>query len=183
MYSWGQTDVGVVLHEGVSETALAALLDTAALNLSHSYTLAPERTFIRSRHGMIMAPRFSYADAPALDRVVVLSDPEDAGAAMVAEQWNEWEGQPHAEILTTGAGAEFAYDAAIADIARHNGGAVARSTATNLIYHVDPALVSGTAWTPLLIIHALIADLFALALIAILERRRTQRLTASSVPA
>jgi transcriptional regulator GlxA family with amidase domain len=183
LYGWGQTDVGVLLHEGVSETALAALLDTAALNLSHSYTLAPQRTFIRSRHGMILAPRFSYADAPALDRVVVLSDRDDAGAALVAEQWNERPGQPHAEILTSGAGAAFAYDAVIADIARHIGGAVAQSNAANLVYLVDPALVSGTAWAPLLIIHALIADLFALVLIAILRRRRTQRMATSPVPA
>jgi transcriptional regulator GlxA family with amidase domain len=183
LYGWGQTDVGVLLHEGVSETALAALLDTAALNLSHSYTLAPQRTYIRSRHGMILVPRFSYADAPALDRVVVLGDRDDADVALVAEHWNERPGQPHAEILTSGAGAAFAYDAAIADIARQMGGAVARSNAANLVYLVDPALLSGTAWTPLLIIRALIADLFALALIAILGRRRTQRLTASSVPA
>jgi putative intracellular protease/amidase len=181
LYSWGQIDAGVLLHEGVSETALAALLDTAALNLTHSYTLAPERAFIRSRHGMIMVPRFSYTDVPTLDRVIVLSDRDDAGAAMVAEQWNDRPGQPRAQILTSGAGAAFVYDAVIADIARHMGGAVARSNAANLVYLVDPALVSGTAWTPLLIIHALIADLFALALITILRRRRTQRLTASPV--
>jgi transcriptional regulator GlxA family with amidase domain len=41
MYSWGQNDVGVVLHEGVSETALAALLDTAALNLTRATRWRP----------------------------------------------------------------------------------------------------------------------------------------------
>ena len=175
LYGWGQTNVGVLLHDGVSETALAALLDTATLNLTHSYTLAPERTFIRSRHGMIMAPRYGYADAPRLDRVIVLSDPADSGTTSAVEQWNQRRGQPHAEILTSGVGAAFAYDTVIADIARHAGGAVARSDSVNLVYPVDPAIVSGAAWTPMLLVHALIVDLFALALIASLRRHHVQR--------
>jgi putative intracellular protease/amidase len=183
LYGWGRTNVGVLLHDGLSETALAALLDTAALNLTHSYTLAPERTFIRSRHGMIMAPRYGYADAPRLDRVIMLSGPADSGAVSVAEQWNQRRGQPHAEILTSGAGAAFAYDAVIADIARHAGGAVARSDSVNLVYPADLAIVSGAAWTPMLLVHALIVDLFALALVAIQRRRRPQRPIKSLVSA
>jgi putative intracellular protease/amidase len=174
MYSWGQTDVGVVLHEGVSETALAALLDTAALNLTRSYTLAPERTFVRSRHGMIMAPRFSYADALALDRVIVLGDPADPGAVSVAEHWNQRRGQPHVELLTSGAGAGYAYDVVIADVARYAGEAVARSDSVNLVYPVDPAIVSGSAWTPILIFHPLGVGLFGVVLIAILFVRHSR---------
>jgi putative intracellular protease/amidase len=183
LYGWGRTNVGVLLHDGVSETALAALLDTAALNLTHSYTLAPERTFVRSRHGMLMAPRYGYADAPRLDRVITLSDLADSGAASVADQWNQHSGQTHAEILTSGAGAAFAYDAVITDIARQAGGAVARSDSVNLVYPVDPATVGGAAWTPMLLVHALIVDLLVLALIVIVRRRRVQRPIASSVPA
>lgn len=182
MYGWGQARIGVALHDGVSETALAALLDTAALNLTHSYTLAPERTFVRSRHGMIMAPRFSYADAPALDRVIVLSDAGDAAAAAVAESWDHLRGQPRADLLTSGAGASFAYDAVIADIARHVGGAVARSDSANLVYPVDPAIVGGADWTPTLIIPPLGISLLGLALIVALARRRARRPIAAPLP-
>lgn len=174
MYSWGQTDVGVILREGISETALAALLDTAALNLTHSYTLASERTFVRSRHGMIMAPRFSYNDAPTLDRVIVLSDSAGADASLVAEQWNQRRARPPAELLITGAGADFAYDTVIADVARREGVAVARSDSINLVYPVDPAILSGPAWTAPLIVHPLGIGLLGLALIAIMVVRRNQ---------
>jgi putative intracellular protease/amidase len=177
MYSWGQTDVGVILHEGISETALAALLDTAALNLTHSYTLASERTFVRSRHGMIMAPRLSYADAPALDRVVVLSSPGDVGASRVAELWNQRRARPPAELLTAGAGADFAYDAIIADIARREGAAVARSDSINLVYPVHPASVHGPAWTVPLIVRPLAIGVLGLMLIAIGLVRRSQTRT------
>jgi transcriptional regulator GlxA family with amidase domain len=174
MYSWDQNDVGVVLHEGVSETALAALLDTAALNLARSYTLAPERAFVRSRHGMVMAPRFSYADAPRLDRVIVLSSRADAGAVSVAEDWNQRRGQPLADLLTSGAGADFAYDVVIGDIARREGRAVARSDSVNLVYPVDPAIVSGSPWTPMLIFHPLGVGLFGVALFAFLFARHNR---------
>ena len=79
-----------------------------------------------------------------------------------------------AEILTSGSGASFAYDAVIADIARHVGGAVARSDSVNLVYPVDPAIVSGSAWTPALIVYPLGVSLLGLALIAVLSRRRRQ---------
>ena len=171
-----------MLHEGVSEIALAALLDTAALNLTHSYTLAPERTFVRSRHGMIMAPRYSYDDAPALDRAIVLKDPADFGAESIAEQWNQLRGQPHIDLLTSGVGVGFAYDVVIADIAQYLGPAVARSDSINLVYPVDPAVVSGSAWTPLLLIHPLGVGLLGLTPIAILLARRNRtRLIGQSV--
>jgi putative intracellular protease/amidase len=183
MYRWDQTDVGVLLHEGVSETALAALLDTSAVNLKHVRTLAPERTFVHSRHGMIMAPRFSYAEAPALDRVIALGHPVDVGASSTADHWNRQNAGPAADILTTGAGAAFAYDAVMADIARHEGGAVARSHSINLVYPVDPAIAGGATWTPALIARPLAIGLLGLALAVLLTRRRAPRTIASPVPA
>src|SRR6266542_5859202 len=44
-------------------------LDVSALNLPHSYTMTPERRFVRSRYGMLLAPRYSYADAPPLNHM------------------------------------------------------------------------------------------------------------------
>ncbi len=171
MYRWGQTDMGVVLHEGVSETALAALLDTSVINLTRVYTLAPAHMFVSSRHGMIMAPRWSYAGAPALDRVIVLSSPGDAAARMTAAGWSEQRGRPGAEILASGPGAGFAYDVVIADVTRQEGGAVARSDSVNLVYPVDPALLGGSAWRPRLVAGPLLTGLLGFALVASLTRR------------
>jgi transcriptional regulator GlxA family with amidase domain len=182
MYGWGKDDVGVLLYDGISETALAALVDLSTMNLTHIATLAPQRTFIRSRHGMIVAPRFSYAQAPVLDRVIVLSDPGDAEAALLAQDWNERGGESQAELLRSGAGADFAYDAVIADIARHAGGAVARSISRNFVYPVDPAIVGGATWTPRLLLPPLSVFLLGLSLTALLRRRRAGRLIGSPVP-
>ena len=183
MYSWGQADVGVLLRDGISETALAALLDLSTMNLTHIATLAPQRTFIRSRHGMIMAPRFNYAEAPALDRVIVLNTPADPGAAMAVEEWNGRGGQPQVELLMSGAGAAFAYDAVIADIARHMGGAVARSTSRNFVYPVDMEIVRGATWTPSLILPPLLIGVLGLGLFALLTRRRADGPAVSAGPA
>jgi AraC family transcriptional regulator, transcriptional activator FtrA len=179
MYGWSENNFGVVLYDGISETALAALLDISALNLMHIDTLAPERMFIRSRYGVILAPRFSYADAPTMDRVIVLSALADAHAVSARELWNQLPGQPRADILLSGAGADFAYDAVIADVARHAGGAVARSDARNFVYPVDRAIVGSTTWRPRLILLPLSVVLLSLALVALVARRRAQRLVGS----
>jgi putative intracellular protease/amidase len=183
MYGWGQNDLGVALYDGISETALAALLDVSALNLARSYTVTPERAFVRSRFGMILVPRYSYADLPALDRMIVLSAPADARAVAATQQWNQQLGQPRAELLRSGAGADFAYDAVIADVARHDGAAVARSDSRNFVYPVDPAIVGGAAWTPRLILLPLGVVALALALLTLFTRRRAQCVVVSPATA
>lgn len=182
LYGWRDDDVGVLLYDGVSEIALAALLDTAALNLTHSYTLAPERALIRSRHGMIIVPRYSYADAPALDRVIVLNAPGSAEAAGAAVLWNTQSGQPQAETITTGAGTDFAYDAVLADLAEHVGVTVARSTAANLVYAVELAPENARAWTPILLVHAFSGDLLLLTLLVVMRYQRGQAQHTTPLP-
>jgi hypothetical protein len=55
--------------------------------------------------------------------------------------WNAPGGQQEVKQLISGAGAAFAYDAVIADVARHMGGAVARSVSRNFVYPVDVEIV------------------------------------------
>jgi hypothetical protein len=79
----------------------------------------------------------------------------------------------------SGAGADFAYDAVIADVARHTGGAVARSDARNFVYPVDPAIVGSTTWSLRLTLLPLSVVLIGLALVVFVAQRRAQRLAGS----
>jgi hypothetical protein len=85
--------------------------------------------------------------------------------------------------LMSGAGAAFAYDAVIADVVRHAGGAVARGVSRNFAYPVDPEIVSGATWTLTLILPPLMIGLLDLALIALLTRRRADGPVVSVGPA
>jgi putative intracellular protease/amidase len=180
LYRWGTADLGVVLHEGVSETTLAALLDSSILSLTRIHTVAPERGYIRSRHGMIMVPRFSFANAPSLDGVLIPGDLADPATAVAAGRWAQQRGRPAAHVLASGAAHGFAYDTAIVDLARREGQAVARAAAVNLVYPLDPALLAGPARAATLLEQPLLLGLLGLALAAGLDRRRSRR---GAVPA
>ncbi len=180
MSGWGEDTLGVVLQEGVSETALAALLDISALNLAHAYTLSPEPGLVRSRFGLLLAPHNTFDQPRQLDRVVVLQGLTDPAAVQAQLLWAEQAGQPAAEPLISGSGAPFAYDAIIADVARHAGAAVARSDANNFAYPVEPSIVAGWPWTARVIVVPLGAMLlvFGLAVVRSVRERRLRSTTA-----
>lgn len=169
---WGEDALGLILHEGVSETAVAAVLDVSALNLTHVYTLSPGRALVRTRHGLLLAPRYALETALRLDRAIVLSEREDAAAERILSQWAEAARQPTAERIISGPGATFAYDAVIADVAAHAGGAVARSDARNLVYPVAPTLVAGSPLTTRVLALPVSTALLGLALVVRLSWQR-----------
>jgi hypothetical protein len=68
----GTSQLGVALYPGIGEIALGSVVDTyprsAVLTVQ---TVAPERTIVQSRHGLALVPRWSMADAPNLDRMIL----------------------------------------------------------------------------------------------------------------
>lgn len=72
--------LGVRLEEGVSETAVAAVMDTFTATFSaRASTMTSNGLPVVSRHGLVLLPRHSIHDAPALDRVLQPTCP-DPGA-------------------------------------------------------------------------------------------------------
>src|SRR4029453_567379 len=120
-------ELGVVLSDGVGELALAALIDPYTTTLAaRTHTLAPERGFVTSQHGLTFVPRHDFRTSPRLDRVVLPGGaaPEaarQAGAAWARGRWGLPLDEIHAQV---GAG-EFAYDATLRGIAATRGGELA----------------------------------------------------------
>jgi hypothetical protein len=63
------------------------------------------------------------------------------------------------------------------------GGAVARSASRKFVYPVDPEIVSGTTWTPTLLLPPLMIGVLGLGLIVLLTRRRADGPAVSAGPA
>lgn len=107
-YRWERTKVAVVIEGGTRESAIAALLDLYAATLTtDSVAIAGSPGVITSRHGVRLVPHGTTANLGAYDHVV------DATA-----------------LGATGA----SYDAALADIARTRGAAMARAVARGMNY-------------------------------------------------
>ncbi|MBI3968354.1 MAG: DJ-1/PfpI family protein [Chloroflexi bacterium] len=167
--------LGVVLYDGMSELALAGLVDPYTASYTAKVTtLAPERTIVTSRHGLSFVPRHDFQTAPQLDRVVL---PGGVAAASLRRLASEWAaGQRGVTIEEPHRPGDFPYDATLLELARLRGGDFAEGFA-----HVTliPAAQLGLA-DPLGRLALLVRPLglAALVLVALLwsRRRRSARL-------
>jgi putative intracellular protease/amidase len=96
-FRWESVNIGVVIRDGVSEAAVAGMLEayTATLN-SEAVVIAPRRAIIRSRNGLALVPRATTASE--FDHVVTIDNAEK----------------------------RFGYDVALAQVERTHGGPRAR---------------------------------------------------------
>ena len=111
-----RTEIGLVLYDGVREVELSSVTDAYPRSTaSDVLSLAPERSFVKTAHGMDLLPRFDLASAPALNRVLVPGTP-DTTVAESADRWAAARGLTAERIHASGA---YAYDLTLRDLARH----------------------------------------------------------------
>jgi transcriptional regulator GlxA family with amidase domain len=173
-YRWDRPTMGVLLTDGVGETELASAFRpyTELSYLARPVAVTADGQPVRSRHGLTFAPRADLASAaPELDRLVVPGG--DAARREAAK------GLPLPEGLTPAYlhhRPGFAFDAALADIARTRDVATARWVAKTLQYPTTDPRLSGPAWPwaltlrPILIAAAAVAAVLG---IQFLRRRRS----------
>jgi putative intracellular protease/amidase len=108
-----RTEIGLVLYDGVREVELSAITDVYPRSTaSDVLSLAPERSFIKTAHGLDLLPRFDFASAPGLSRLLV-PDAPDAAIVADAEQWAAQRGLAAEQIH---AAAGYPYDLTLRDL-------------------------------------------------------------------
>jgi transcriptional regulator GlxA family with amidase domain len=177
-----RTEIGLVLYDGVREVELSSITDayprsTAADVLS----LAPERTFVKTAHGLDLLPRFDFASAPNLDRVLVPGTP-DAAVAESADRWAAARSLRAERIQATGG---YAYDLTLRDLARQETRPVAIWAAAWLEYPTADLELEGRDWQVELIARALAMGVLGVLVLAaaprvIRELRQAPRLLRTS---
>lgn len=157
-FRFDKTEMGVVLQDGVGELDLAAVLDTYPRSgTAITRLVADTRRVVRSRHGLFLVPRWNFATAPRLDRIVVPGARPAAGAHTAASDapLTAWARDRHGldvAYLRGDLGAplpadRFPFDLTLADLARGESAAVARWSARGLEYTpADPAVLQGAGW-------------------------------------
>jgi transcriptional regulator GlxA family with amidase domain len=171
-YRLGGSQLGVALYDGIDELELASVTDTypreGAVTVN---TIAPRREVVLSRHGLALVPRWSFADAPQLDRMIVPGTPGAADAAAF-ERWGQ-ERQLAAERIHQAGG--YAYEVTLKDMARHSGAAIATQAAYQLEYPIGDALAGMPRYRLDLVVRLLVLALLGLGLAALIEKRRAGR--------
>jgi transcriptional regulator GlxA family with amidase domain len=143
-YRWDRPTMGVLLTDGVGEIELAAAFRpyTELSYLARPLAVTADGQPIRSRHGVTFAPRATLAGAaPGLDRLLV---PGADAARAAAADGLALPGGLTPVYLRQQPG--FAFDAALADIARTEDVATARWVAKTLQYPTTNPPLSGPAW-------------------------------------
>ncbi len=146
-FPWERSTLGAYLFEGVSEIALSAVVDTYHQSqLTTPSTVGRTREIIRSRHGLLLAPRYTLVDAPRYDRVIVPGDQLPAAEAGL-DSWARDRGIP-LETLATIAGAPggYPFDVTLADFARRQSRTSTQLGARVLEYPLDHLNLANTGW-------------------------------------
>jgi transcriptional regulator GlxA family with amidase domain len=160
-FAWDRSDVGLVLYDGVRELEVASVIDTYPRSLAATVrTLAPERTAIRSRHGLDLVPRKDFATAPALDRVLVPGDSMAPESITAVQTWAAQRGSLTVEQIHADGG--FLYDATLRDLARSQGNGVASAAANVIEYPTRDLALAGPAVRLDLVLGPLALGLFGL---------------------
>jgi putative intracellular protease/amidase len=183
-YRWDRPTMGVLLTDGVGELELASAFRpyTELSYLARPVAVTADGRPVRSRHGLVFAPRAELATAtPGLDRLVVPgADAARKGAA---------DGLSLPERLTPVYLHDrpgFAFDAVLSDIARTRDVATARWVAKTLQYPTTDPPLAGPAWPWALTLRPILlaaAAVTAALGIQLLGRRRRTRVAFPAPPA
>jgi putative intracellular protease/amidase len=173
-YHVGSSQLGVTLYPGMSELALASVVDTyphqGALTVN---TVAPERAVVLSRHGLALVPRWSFADAPTFDRIILPGSASESDTMAPFERWANEHYQPSIERVHQGD--EYVYDVTFTDMARRAGTVVANEAVYLLEYPLGRVSVAAPLYPLSLIARVIVLALLGLGLAGVLDRLLTAR--------
>src|SRR5205807_3469094 len=170
-YRLHQTEIGLVLYDGVREVEVSSILDTYPRSYAtqvRPLTLDPG--VVQTRHGLDLVAPEDLSNAPNLDRVLLPGAPDASTAARV-DAWAARRGLQAERIHASGA---YAYDATLRDMAHDETNSIVREAATGLEYPTQDLQLAGPEWRLDLIARPLALGLIGLG--ALLLARRRHRL-------
>lgn len=118
-FNWNDKQTGVLLYNGMDDGALASIFDTyAASGTTKVHAIADSVQPIVTKYHLNLIPRYSIANAPALDRMMVPGTEAKSLAAEVVQKWNEKGSAVKPEFLHSDSGNRFMFDAPLEDLAK-----------------------------------------------------------------
>jgi hypothetical protein len=136
-------------------------------------TVAPARTVVRSQHGLALIPRWSFTDAPRLDRIILPGRDSSVETTAAFERWAEARYQLSVERVHESGG--YVYDITFNDMARRAGRIVTNETVYFLEYPLGRVQIAAPLFSLDLILSILVYALLGLGLAILIDRRRAAR--------
>jgi hypothetical protein len=169
-YQWERPNTGVLLYNGVSELALAAVFDTYAASFTtNTLTLAPFLDVITSKHGLQFVPRWNFENAPRVERLLVPGKEARQVVTGSVAMWEKDNRQGPVKFLHTNL-ESFILDAPLEDLARQANVPTAAFAAKRLEYRADTIQLVGASYPTLVILRPLSIGVASLVLVLVIER-------------
>ena len=169
-YRWDPTQIGLVLFDGVREVEVGSVIDTYPHSLAadvRPIALAPG--LVHTQHGLDLVVQDDLASAPRLDRVLVPGTPSAAVTSTV-DQWAGARGLAAERIHAAG---EYAYDATLRDMARHETNPIVQEAATGIEYPQRDLHLNGPEVRLEIVLRPLALGLLGLSGLLLLRSRQT----------
>ena len=176
---------GVLLYEGVGEIELASIFDTYSASFTtRTLPIAPKQTMIATRYGLHLFPRYSYANAPAIDRLIIPGADAYQRATAEITAW-----QPSTDIpliyLHADLPQRFSFEAPLMDLARQQDIPTAMMAAKRIEYRSPSVIFEGEGLPAELVLLPLGLGIFSVVLLIgcqqLLMRLRSRLIKPKSV--
>jgi AraC family transcriptional regulator, transcriptional activator FtrA len=175
-YQLGREEMGVLLYEGVSELAVAGLLDLYSSSyVARPSVFAADTSAVRSRNGITFIPRDDFRSVGNLDRVVLPGGDATGAMQQAVTAWNQLRPErPVQEIHRSVGAGESAYDATLRDMARTQSAVAARGIGQTLFYPTEHIQFDSAGWPVAPVFAPLALSLLGLAAVYMIRRPRNQ---------
>jgi len=170
-YVWKKDKIGFYLYDGVDELAIAAIVDSYPFTgAAHTLSFAPERKLIRTRHGLHLVPRWTFADAPAFDRILLPGGDLAADAAQAVEQWAQRRKLTVEAIHSTPD--QFVFDLTLPDVAQRYSRPITEVVVNGLEYPFAYDQLGGSRWPFYALVTPILLGIASLGLFIGWQRRK-----------
>lgn len=143
-FQFNKKKVGVLLYDGMEESALASIFDTySPLGTTKVFTISSSEGMIVTKHNLNLIARHHVSKAPTIDRLLVTGSQALDLSAHEIKQWNEQNRGVVPEFLHNNKPDRFVFDATLEDLAKEEDLLTAKWAAKRLEYRPNHLQLEG----------------------------------------
>ena len=179
-FTLNKQKVGVLLYDGIQETALASVFDThPASATTRAIAISKTNSPVKTQHHLYLLPRYHYDNAPEVNRLFVPGTRALRDAEKDAAQWSSK--KPESEIVYVHAyqPERFVLEAPIEDLAKQTNIPTAEFAAKRLEYREGALQLEGKKFPTEVVVLPILLGMLSLLIVILLDvrffRRRKRR--------
>ncbi|MED1795322.1 DJ-1/PfpI family protein [Brevibacillus nitrificans] len=171
-FQFQKQQVGVLLYEGMEESALASIFDTySPLGTAKVFTISNSEGVIVTKHDLNLVSRYQVSNAPKIKRLLVPGTEAPTLSTYASQSWNEQDRGVQPEYIHSHKPDRFVFDATLEDLAKQEGLLTAKWAAKRLEYRPDHLELEGEPFSWEAFITPLMLGIGALLTGYLIDRR------------